>query len=154
MFCSNICLVGIAFIIAQFIMLFSMTFNNKEHIILNNSLDEAQKGVYKKIVSKRRQIYIKGYLLGIVLSMIVILLNYYYFKKDKLGALCIGIVISVLTTYFFYILSPKSKYMLEVLETREQINNWLKIYKSMKFKFHLSFLLGLIASFLIQYSVC
>ena len=44
--------------------------------------------------------------------------------------------------------------MIQIIETKEQINNWLNIYKNMQFKFHLSFLIGIISTTLIHYSFC
>ena len=155
MFCSNICLVAMIFIITKIIILFTITlpYNNSQKE-LNNSLDQKQKETYKKIISERRRIYIMGYLIGITLSIAVILVNVFVLKQNKSSAVCLAVVISSITTYFFYILYPKSKYMIQVLETKEQINNWLSIYKSMQFKFHFSFLLGIISTTLIHYSFC
>lgn len=155
MFCTNTCLLALLFIITKIIILFTMKFPyNKLHKDFNNSLDEKQLEAYKKIISERRRIYILGYILGVLISIIVILVNYFLLKKDKLSILCLAVVISTLTTYFFYILYPKSKYILEVIETKEQVNNWLKIYKSMQFRFHISFFLGIIGTALCHYSFC
>jgi len=155
MFCTNTCLLAIIFIVTKVVILFTITlpYNNSQKD-LNNSLDQKQKEAYKKIISERRSIYIKGYLVGIILSIIVILVNLFVFKQNKVNTLCLSVVISSITTYFFYILHPKSKYMIQIIETKEQINNWLNIYKNMQFKFHLSFLIGIISTTLIHYSFC
>ena len=155
MFCTNTCLLAIIFIVTKVVILFTITlpYNNSQKD-LNNSLDQKQTEAYKKIISERRSIYIKGYLVGIILSIIVILVNLFVFKQNKVNTLCLSVVISSITTYFFYILHPKSKYMIQIIETKEQINNWLNIYKNMQFKFHLSFLIGIISTTLIHYSFC
>ena len=155
MFCTNTCLLALIFIVTKVIILFTITLPyNKIQKDFNESLDDKQKNSYKKIISERRRIYIMGYILGIILSIVVILLNIFVIKKDKISMLCLAVVISSITTYFFYILYPKSKYMIQVIETKEQINNWLSIYKSMQFRFHISFLLGIVATSFAHYSFC
>ena len=155
MFCSNIGLLALIFIIAKIFILFTITLSySKAQKDLNNSLDEKQQEAYKKIISERRRIYIMGYIIGIVLSVFTILLNLFVFKQNRTAVRCLSVIIVSLTSYFFYILYPKSQYMIQVIETKEQINNWLSIYKSMQFKFHTSFLLGIIAAGLGHYSFC
>ena len=155
MFCTNICLLALIFIVTKIIILFTITLPySKIHKVFNESLDDMQRTAYKKIISERRRIYIMGYIAGIVLSVAIILINLFVIKKNKLSALCLAVVVSSITTYLAYILHPKSKYMLQVIETKEQINNWLSIYKSMQFRFHISFLLGVVATALGHYSFC
>ena len=86
MFCTNTCLLAIIFIVTKVVILFTITlpYNNSQKD-LNNSLDQKQKEAYKKIISERRSIYIKGYLVGIILSIIVILVNLFVFKQNKVN---------------------------------------------------------------------
>ena len=155
MFCSNIGLLALVFIITKIIILFTITLPyTKAQKDLNDSLDETQRGAYKKIISERRRIYIMGYIIGIVLSVFIVLLNLFVLKQNRVAVRCLCAIIVSLISYFFYILHPKSKYMIQVIETKEQINNWLSIYKSMQFKFHISFILGIIAAGLGHYSFC
>jgi len=155
-FCSsNICLMGLAILVAKFIILFTMTFNyGKIHTDFKNSLNDDQKNIYIGIIDERRKIYLKGYILGIILSVVIVLLNKFLLKNKIPNILCWVLVISSITSYFFYILSPKSKYMLEVLNNNTQIKNWLKVYKSMQTRFHFSYLLGVIATVILNYSIC
>jgi len=105
------------------------------------------KTTYNEIVVERGTIYYTGYLLGFVLSVALILSNVYGMKKKMpLSAMvCLTVVISTLVSYFYYILSPKTKYMVSILKTEEQREAWLKIYKSMQFYFHSSYALGAVA---------
>jgi RsiW-degrading membrane proteinase PrsW (M82 family) len=155
-FCnSNICLLGLAILVAKFIMLFTMTFNYGEiHKDFMTSLDDGQKKIYIGIIDERRKIYLKGYIFGIILSVSIVLLNKFLLKNKISNILCWVVVISCMTTYFYYILSPKSKYMLEVLNKDTQIKNWLKVYKSMQSRFHFSYLLGVVAVLVLNYSIC
>ena len=58
------------------------------------------------------------------------------------------------TSYFYYILSPKSKYMVSYLEGKDQIKQWLKIYKQMQFNYHIGFLLGMSGIIALSASYC
>ena len=69
---------------------------------------------------------------------------------------CLRILVSIImaTSYFFYILSPKSKYMISYLKSGEQVEQWLKIYKQMQFNYHIGFLLGMSAIIALSASYC
>lgn len=112
---------------------------------LVEQLTEKELVIYNEIKVERRNIYLKGLVAGIILSLV-----YLYSQpnpsNDRITNLCITYAITMVTNYFFYILHPKSKYMLEYLDTAKENKAWLKIYKGMQFKYHLSFLLGLLSA--------
>jgi hypothetical protein len=122
---------------------------NHDPVVKNykNQLPDDIKTTYDEIVAERGQIYFTGYLIGFALSVLFVLFNVYGLKKKMpLSAMvCLAIVISTLVSYFYYILSPKTKYMVSVLKTAEQRESWLKIYRSMQFYFHSSYALGAVA---------
>ena len=101
----------------------------------------------EKIVAERRSIYYQGYVIGLALSLVVILLNKYYLKKKmgNLSVVCTVIVVSFLTNYFYYILSPKSDWMLNHIKDEKQAKAWLYIYRKHQVAYHTGLVLGLIA---------
>jgi uncharacterized protein YacL len=105
------------------------------------------KKTYDEICVERARIYYTGYIVGFILSILVILLNRIALnnKMPVSAMVCLAIVVSTFVSYFYYILSPKSKYMVSVLETESEKEAWLKIYKSMQYYYHLSFVLGIVA---------
>jgi hypothetical protein len=109
--------------------------------------------VYKEIVNERRNIYFMGLGLGIILSIIYILLINKTKSSIWLKITC-GVAITMVVNYFFYMLYPKKQYMLQHLDKKSENIAWLKIYKTMQFRYHLAFLLGLIGSGFICYSMC
>jgi len=115
------------------------------------SLSEPQLERYKLIISERRNIYLSGYLLGLSLSAIVIvgMMD----SLNKMQMICLTGSITFLTSYFYYILSPKQDLMVLYLDNRSQRYEWQKIYKKMQFNYHVGLLLGIIASILITMSV-
>ena len=66
-------------------------------------------------------------------------------KTSTMSLVCIIGAITFTTNYLYYILYPKTDYMLLHLNDKKQIEGWLNVYKSMQFKFHLGFVFGIIA---------
>jgi prolipoprotein diacylglyceryltransferase len=105
--------------------------------------------IYRKIQKERLYIYYYGYSLGFILSLIIIIYNYQNnSSKSKLSTshmVCIVISTSFLTNYFYYMLSPKTTWMLDHIKTPEQTKAWLEMYKSMQKYYHTGLVLGIIA---------
>jgi uncharacterized protein YacL len=103
--------------------------------------------LYEKIAAERMRLNYYGYSLGLILSLIIILYNYNS-KRNKLtttSLVCLVIVVSFFTNYFYYILSPKSTYMLEHINSPEQTKAWLAMYKEMQYNYHFGMVIGIIA---------
>jgi len=48
------------------------------------------------------------------------------------------------TNYFYYVLHPKTEWMLAHINTKEQNIAWLTMYKEMQYNYHLGLALGII----------
>jgi len=66
-------------------------------------------------------------------------------RFNKMSLICFVGAITFVTNYLFYILYPKSDYMLLHLNDKKQIQEWLNIYRTMQFKFHIGFVVGILA---------
>lgn len=111
-----------------------------------DTLNENQKEKYEKIAEERKRISMKGYLLGFAISLFLIVYNYVSRKKISGSAMiCLAVSTTLVVNYLYYILSPKSDWMVNHLETPEQKAAWLKVYRTMQFKWHAGLALGLIA---------
>ena len=65
--------------------------------------------------------------------------------------LCVVGAITFITHYFYYILSPKSDWM--ILHLKEnQMNDWLNVYKTMQYKYHTGFVIGIISVMILSNS--
>jgi len=109
--------------------------------------------LYQEIVKERLHIYYMGYVLGFILSLIIIFYNKQVHPKEKMSLLTItSIVIGVsfITNYFYYILSPKTNWMLDNITTADQNKAWLIMYKHMQVYYHSGLVLGIIAVALIS----
>lgn len=147
MVCGITCIIALVFLIANIYTILSCSNNKKLKKNFLNVLNEQQRITYENIINERKNIYYGGYIIGIVLSLIA----YFGIKKftkmkfNKISLMCFVGAITFVTNYLFYILYPKSDYMLLHLNDKRQIEEWLKIYKTMQFKFHIGFVLGIIA---------
>ena len=98
----------------------------------------------------------KGFGLGFIASILAlfVLNNNKMFKVTKLVNICFVLATSFTVNYFFYILHPKSDYMVLHLKNLEEKMAWLDIYKTMQFNYHLGFALGLVGMIFIGNSFC
>ena len=150
MICKVSCLISIVFIVSTIYFTLSV---NKQGIHSNyiKILTEEQLIKYKNIVEERKNISLKGYLFGLLLSITLILLNYNLLKLDIKLTTCLVGAITFLTHYFYYILSPKSDWMILHLK-EEQMQDWLYVYRKMQYTYHLSFVVGIISVMILSYS--
>ena len=144
--CSTTCMIAVALIIAS---IYFQNATTKSKVIqeYKKQLPSNLQNLYEKISAERLRINYYGYGLGLVLSIVIILYNY-SLKRNKLtttSLVCLVIVVSFFTNYFYYILSPKTTYMLEHINSPEQTKAWLTMYKTMQYNYHFGFIVGLIA---------
>jgi len=111
------------------------------------NLSEKLKKIYKEIVAERTRIYYFGYVLGFILAGVLILYNI-QIKGAKIRwptMVCLTIAVAFITNYFYYILTPKTKWMLENIETPEEAKTWLQMYRAMQTYYHGGLVVGIIA---------
>ena len=106
---------------------------------------------YEAIIQERKLIYMKGFGLGMILSAVAISACGAR-KPVQMG--CLAGAITLASTYLFYIIHPKSDYMVLYLNKVEQRTAWLNIYRSMQLKYHIGLVLGIGAAMALGYSVC
>ena len=58
---------------------------------------------------------------------------------------CIIISSAFLVNYFYYILTPKTKWMLDEITNPDDVKAWLEMYKSMNKYYHGGLALGLVS---------
>ncbi len=145
MACYLSCTVSAIFIIAM-IYFYNATTHNEVVMHYKNKLPTHLQEMYDNIARERRNISIRGYVLGFVISLVII----YYNLKIKATRLnntsmvCIVLSVSFLTNYFYYMLSPKKTWMLDHINNREHIKAWLQMYRTMQYNYHLGLVLGII----------
>jgi hypothetical protein len=112
-----------------------------------SQLPENLQKIYEQITSDRTTIYYKGYILGFIISLFIILGNVYSEHKilSTTSMVCLVLATSFITNYFYYILSPKKNWMLNYIKTPDQTKAWLQMYRGMQVYYHTGLVLGIIA---------
>lgn len=147
MICGTTCIIALVFLIANVYTILSCANDKKDKTEFLNVLTSEQKNTYEKLINERKKIYYMGYGFGILLAIVVIFIMKKILKIrfNNISLVCLVGSIVFVTNYLFYILYPKSDYMLLHLTDKRQITEWLKIYRKMQYKFHLGFVFGILA---------
>ena len=146
MVCSVTCLLSLGLIVSM-IYFYNATYNSPVVRNYRNRLGKDLASKYDKIVEERKNISRMGYLIGLVLSILII----YYSqtisenKMDNTSLVCLVLVVSFFTNYFYYILSSKNDWILNHIENVEQSKLWLQMYRTMQYNYHLGMVLGIVA---------
>lgn len=149
MICGSTCSIALMFLVANvYVTLSSDTkLKIKENYYKTLSQNEILR--YENIVNERRNIYFQGYALGLIMSFILLALNYN--NKNGLSnnsMVCVVGAVTLTVNYFYYMLAPKSDYMVLHLNERKQREEWQKINRYMQVKYHVGLVLGIVAAML------
>ncbi len=111
---------------------------------------------YNQIMKERRDIYVKGFVGGFIISLIALL---YIKNTSKLNiggvqSACFMIAMTYIITYIYYIMSKKSPLMVTYLDDPVARAKWVEIYDYMKYNYHMSLLLGIVFVGFFGYGTC
>ena len=141
MACSISCAISGIFILG---MIYFYNATDKSDIVKQYKatlpVDLQQK--YETITAERRSISYRGYMLGLLFSMVIF---YNSRKIHNFSLVCTVMATCFLTNYFYYMLSPKSDWMLNHTTHQDQVHAWLIMYRHMSYHYHLGIVLGILA---------
>lgn len=120
--CGLVCLLASILSISAFTCTLPMNMRAIED--LRALLNKEQMAILDDIAAERARLSFEGLLLGLVAAMPLVLL---------LQAWCSAAVVLFITQGTYYHVSPKKNWMLNHLETKEQVDQWLVIYKKMQY---------------------
>lgn len=153
MACKISCMISAIFIIG---MIYFYNITDKSDIVnhYKQSLSSDLQKRYDKITDERKKISYQGYILGFILSLFIIFYNskIRVLKMNSTSLVCTVIACSFLTNYFYYILHPKSDWMLNHLQNKDEIRTWLQMYREMQYNYHMGIVLGIIAVGVLAYA--
>ena len=145
MTCSISCSISFIFIIG---MIYFYNATSKSSIVKHykEKLPTDLRKRYEKITEERMRISYCGYILGFILSLCIIFYNLKRkgAKLNNVSIVCIVVSTCFLTNYFYYILTPKSDWMLDHMTNQEQVRLWLQLYRQMQVYYHSGLVLGII----------
>ena len=157
--------------------LLTMTVSKEQHNMLRTAFSEELANKYDSIVAERRNHYMFGLGLGLILAYFIsrnIKISKGSSKKSpkrkssgsigSLGRLleasndftrmALFLAVTLITALIVYLLMPKSDYMLNHLTTAEQNKKWLNMYRTMQRKYFMGMILGALATVPIAKSFC
>lgn len=146
MACAVSCMISAVFVIGM-IYFYYMTDKSQVAQKYKATLSKDNLVIFEQINHERMKISYEGYVLGVVLSILILFYNI-KFTRNKLRAgpmVCIVIATAFVTNYFYYVLYPKKDWMLSHLKTQEETKAWLDMYKSMQYNYHAGLALGIVA---------
>jgi len=139
--CCISCAISCIFLIG---MIYFYNATDKSDIVNNYKatlpIDLQQR--YEKIIEERKRISYQGYGLGLLLSLVIL---YFSRKMNTISLVCTVMATAFLTNYFYYMLSPKSDWMLNHVTDKDQVHAWLLMYRAMSYNYHLGIVFGIIA---------
>lgn len=160
--CMMSCAISLVFIIG---MIYMNLFVDKIGVAQSflSTLSEKQREIYSGIVGERKWIYFSGYGIGLFLSLMFVVCAKYFGLGgswlsakggSKWGIACLTGAITFLVSYFYYILYPKSDFMIMHISGEKQKMAWLKVYRTMQYHYHLGMLLGVVGVGMLNASLC
>lgn len=155
MFCGIWCSIAIVFLIANLYLSFTADKTDLKAAFYE-TLSNEHINQYESLVAERRDIYLKGYIFGLILAIAFLFSSQGVQRTFAVntGIICVVGAISFIANYLFYMLYPKSNYMVIGLETEIQRKRWLDIYRHMQIKYHLGLVLGIIAAMALAKATC
>jgi uncharacterized membrane protein YkgB len=148
MACAISCMISTIFVIG---MIYFYNLTDKSTIVKNykSSLSSDLQKRYEKITKERANISYQGYILGVILSLGIIFYNlknkHLTIRNNTTSLVCTVVATAFVTNYFYYILSPKSDWLLDHLQNKQEIKAWLLMYREMQYNYHMGLVLGIIA---------
>ena len=153
MVCLRYCSLSLVFL---FSMLY-MTLTIDKHALTDNLVkhfNNEQIEYYRKVIKERTRIYLTGFGIGLLVSIGVLFSMKKSLKLNSWIMVCTSIAVSYIVMYFYYTLSPKMDLMVVQLDKKEARLAWQEYYTTMKNKYHISMLLGVVFVSLLNKGLC
>lgn len=139
MACRISCMISAVFIIG---MIYFYYTTDKSTIVrqYKKSLSPDLQKRYDAIAQERMTISYQGYVAGFILSLFII----QGVKMSNFSLVCTVMATCFLTNYFYYMLHPKSDWMLNHVGNQEEVSAWLRMYREMQYNYHAGLVFGIL----------
>lgn len=153
--CKTTCYIAIVLFTAMIYLMLTMD-KISETTQFIQSLDQSLINEYRIRSEERRQIYFRGFSIGLLLSGILLVYNLQFAvaPMSRTSAVCLTGAITFMSSYLYYMLAKKQPLMVNLLKQQKQRELWSELYRKMQFRYHLGLTLGVIAMSTFSSSVC
>ena len=155
MVCYTSCFIAGVFLFSMAYMALSVDTHYLKDDLMKMLTPELQEK-YNQIMKERRDLYIKGFVGGFVISLFVLLLlkNNAKMNIGSIQSGCFLVAMTYIIMYMYYTMSPKLPLMVTYLDDPKARAKWVEMYDYMKYKYHMSMLLGIVFVGLFGYGIC
>lgn len=153
MVCLRYCYLSIVFLFSMLYMTLTIDGNGMTKKLVKHFNSE-QVEYYKQVIRERTVIYLTGFSIGFVISLVLLLVMKNKLKLNPWIITCTCVSLSYIVMYFYYTLSPKMDLMVVQLDKKEARMAWQEYYTTMKYKYHISMLLGFVFVSLLNNGLC
>jgi uncharacterized protein YacL len=141
-------MIGVGLLGASFL---TLTVSHEQTDSLRRALSAPLAERYERIVHERTTHYLQGLSIGLVLAFLILgssgASNIYH-------RITLFSAVTLFVCALYYMLVPKSDYMIKHLSSRSENEAWLKVYKTMKYRYLLGFVLGALAAVPLGMAMC
>jgi len=146
--CLTSGVLGVGMLAATFA---TLTVSNEQRDNLKKVLPDDLDLVYDKITKERRNHYLQGIAIGLIVSYLAV---QNMETTSDFHTVSLFVLITMAMAVLYYSVMPKSDYMLNHLKTQEENKAWLAVYKTMKQRHVVGFILGSLAAIPFAMSMC
>lgn len=150
--CLTYCSISLIFLLAS-VFMFLTSFSIDFPYSYSSSLI---KEMHQKLAKERMYIYMKGYIYGLMLSVLVLYFfkNEDQFSKNPATRSCFVSMVTTIFSVLYYKISPKSDYMFRYLTTQPDRDLYVYIYRKMQLRYYGGIFLGFVAALFIPAGLC
>jgi hypothetical protein len=109
---------------------------------------------YKATMKERRDLYLKGFIGGFVISLLAWIYLRNTYKLGGIQSACFLVAMTYIITYLYYTMAPKSDLFVVQLDDPKARAKWAEVYNYMKYNYHMSMLLGIVFVGFFGYGLC
>ena len=143
--CMTECYLASAFMGGSIFLMFN---HNKKSY---KKLSKEKKVKFDNIRKDRTLIWVKASIVAIFVSITISKFGKYLFgMENPFNRSCINTFVFYAVQHLVYVLHPKKDWMLNHLDSKEEVKWWLSTYRSMQYNWHIGLVLGLIGYYFIN----
>lgn len=121
-----LCLMAHMGVVSHLMLLFYRFSGSPELKTMLNKFSYHQQEIYKEIKKERKLHYLIGLLLGTIVAML-------YLKTNPAHPICAYLGLSMMIAQNFYLFMPNKKWMVDYIETPQDIYNWNRVYQKFRY---------------------
>jgi hypothetical protein len=147
--CGTACFVAVVFTLST--LLFPLLLDREVVGSYHSKLPPAAQTALKAATKERSMLAFRGLVLGMIVGAVTVLL---LGKTGKAMGVCVLASIAFVVQFLYYMLSPKSAWVVKHLHTTEQRKDWVKVYREYQTGYYGSIAIGVIGAGLLGYGLC